>query len=827
MKHNTFLQSVWRLALLALLVVAAAALSPVARAAEFTAADEAALNEAITAVNAAGAGEHTITLSADITLSAPLPALSNSEADKILIDGDGHLLNAAGVGTALVVQSGTTATIQNITISGGVGSSFPNGQSGGGLANRGHLTVINSTISGNSAATGGGIVNDGANSAVLILEGVTLSENETTDFGAGLFNTAQDGTAAVTITGSNIIDNVAGGPGGGIANHGLGGVATLDISNSTVAGNDAVEGGGIFNNGNAGEATLTLTGVTLWNNTAATNGGGILNNGNLGAATVTLTNSTVSANSALNGGGFLNSPNSGTVNLTLTFTTVTGNIAATGSGLVNRFGGTVTLGASILTAGEQSAACATVGGAVITSAGFNIDSDNSCGLTGIGDLPERDPLLEPLALNAPGATQTHAIADESPAHSVAPTGTLGCGETIATDQRGAPRPMPEPLCDIGAYESEFSGEEPPPTCEAPYAPTDELELNAAIECVNAAGPGNHLITLANSIHLSASSLPISNPEADEIVLAGAGYILSGNVSGTILTIEPDTTVRVQDITITGGQGTSGPNGDWGGGIYNRGLLTIQNSTITGNSAERGGGVVNYGDVSSAELTIVRSTLSGNSAVGAGGAILNSSNDVGSATLNIVNSTLSSNSADMGGGLFNETFGGTTGANLVYTTIAGNTATNGGGGIHTLADGGNSSVTLAATIISSGSGGAPDCARPSGVIISTGYNLAGDNSCNLTQLNDQPSAEAGLLPLALNAPGQTATHALGSDSDAIDAIHFGAAGCGTAVTTDQRGAPRPEPADGTCDVGAFEVPSEVIEEPEPIIYLPMVADFDIR
>jgi hypothetical protein len=53
----------------------------------------------------------------------------------------------------------------------------------------------------------------------------------------------------------------------------------------------------------------------------------------------------------------------------------------------------------------------------------------------------------------------------------------------------------------------------------------------------------------------------------------------------------------------------------------------------------------------------------------------------------------------------------------------------------------------------------------------------------------------------NNSGPTQTIALEPGSVAIDAIPSGAIGCGTTVTTDQRGVTRPQGVG--CDIGAFE------------------------
>jgi hypothetical protein len=79
------------------------------------------------------------------------------------------------------------------------------------------------------------------------------------------------------------------------------------------------------------------------------------------------------------------------------------------------------------------------------------------------------------------------------------------------------------------------------------------------------------------------------------------YIASGN------------DVTISGLTITNG---SAPSPQFGGGIYNdHAILTINNCTISGNSASYGygGGIGNEGYQGTATLTVHNSTLSGNSA----------------------------------------------------------------------------------------------------------------------------------------------------------------------------------------------------------------------
>src|SRR5580692_3904212 len=136
-------------------------------------------------------------VSGTITLSSSLPGI----AINLTIDGSGQSITVDGANSfqILIVNTGATLTLHNLTIAKGFGIE------GGGILNHGTLTVTNSTFSGNSASgNGGGIDNFGA-----------LTVANSTFFG----NSAQLG--------------------GGIDN-----VGTQMVTNSTFFGNSAVVGGG-------------------------------------------------------------------------------------------------------------------------------------------------------------------------------------------------------------------------------------------------------------------------------------------------------------------------------------------------------------------------------------------------------------------------------------------------------------------------------------------------------------------------------------------------------------------------------------------------------
>jgi hypothetical protein len=133
------------------------------------------------------------------------------------------------------------------------------------------------------------------------------------------------------------------------------------------------------------------------------------------------------------------------------------------------------------------------------------------------------------------------------------------------------------------------------------------------------------------------------------------------------------------LTISNSTLSGNTSGDDGGGIYiedTGALLTIDDSVITGNQAQGSGGGIYFYDPDH-DVLISDTTISGNTSVGgAGGGVYLYSFDNGGMT--IERSTISGNSSLIGGGLF---LYGIDTAPLVIenTTISGNTATNYDGG----------------------------------------------------------------------------------------------------------------------------------------------------
>jgi hypothetical protein len=123
-----------------------------------------------------------------------------------------------------------------------------------------------------------------------------------------------------------------------------------------------------------------------------------------------------------------------------------GNTAGDAGGGIHSYFGTTILFNNIIANSPNGSDCDHLGGSSIISNGYNLDSDGSCGLTSIGDLPNTDPQLDALADNG-GPTMTHALLPGNP---IIDAGN--CAGGPVTDQRGVPRPRGD-NCDIGAYES--------------------------------------------------------------------------------------------------------------------------------------------------------------------------------------------------------------------------------------------------------------------------------------------------------------------------------------------------------------------------------------
>jgi len=304
-------------------------------------------------------------------------------------------------------------------------------------------------------ASGGATITFGVTGTITLAQGQLIITKNLTIAGPGADRLAVDGNhksreffiadvpaniSGLTIQNGKESTGELDSFGGGITNFGH-----LTLTNVTISGNNSVGqvGGGIFN-----KSVLTIVGSTITGNAAGT-GGGIANVG-----TATIVNSTISGDSAVGFGGIA-TPGA----LTLINSTVSGNIAEPFSGGgIGEIYSQATLINTIVANNPRGGNCQ---GTITTDGGYNIEDGTTCGFTAATSHSNTDPQLDPVGLVSNGGpTSTIALLSGSPAIDLIPQGTNGCGTTITTDQRGVARPHGGG-CDVGAYESDFTGFLPP------------------------------------------------------------------------------------------------------------------------------------------------------------------------------------------------------------------------------------------------------------------------------------------------------------------------------------------------------------------------------
>ena len=324
-------------------------------------------------------------------------------------------------------------------------------------------------------------------------------------------------------------------------------------------------------------------------------------------------------------------------------------------------------------------------------------------------------------------------------------------------------------------------------------------LIAAINAANANGEENTII-LAPGIYTVIAPLP-SITSTQRIQGAGAPT--------TIIETDPSTisscvlrdcrsifqvafvgTLILDRLTVRGGERgifnsgeltvtksiISDNKGGFGGGIFNdpTGTVVIINSTVTRNSAGglSAGGMYNAGGI----VTIDSSAFTNNTAPGAGG-LLNAGGRI-----TIDNSTFARNASLTAGAIANVLRGQGT---ITNSTISDNTAVGGGGIINAM----DSILALQNTILARNGG---DCFD---LITSLGNNLIGvPSGCTNTLQPTDLTGDPGLAAFIDDGTPGNGHFPLLEASPAIDAGDNDAC-----PATDQIGEPRV----GTCDIGAIE------------------------
>ncbi|MFF7127567.1 hypothetical protein [Streptomyces sp. NPDC008240] len=222
---------------------------------------------------------------------------------KLTLDRSEVTGNTADEDGGGISNEGGTVTLRDSSVAGN--TALSSAADGGGLSNndKGTLTLKHTSVTDNTAdQDGGGIDNKG----VLSVEDSTFRGNTARDDDGGAINNS--GTGSVTVKESKFVDNVAGIDGGAINN---GEEAKLEIWNTDFSENISGNDGAAVNN----EGTATLTKTEVEKNSAGRDGGGINNEALDSPAHLTLNHSEVTGNVAARNGGGINNQSGASVTL--------------------------------------------------------------------------------------------------------------------------------------------------------------------------------------------------------------------------------------------------------------------------------------------------------------------------------------------------------------------------------------------------------------------------------------------------------------------------------------------------------------------------------
>jgi hypothetical protein len=573
---------------------------------------------------------------------------------------------------------------------------FGSGTNGGGLRNYGTATLNNSTVNDNIAGKnydGGGIYNEGT----LTLTNTTLAGNKAGSKGSGLYNS---GTATITnslLRDHSFAEGAIAHNGSGIYNQG-----NLTISNSQIRDNTAKENAGGIWNAEGGQITLTDTVIT--NNLAQGGaGGGIVNLGRITGTRVNVDNNSGRTDLSTSSVGGIANESKGT--LSLTDSSINGNI---GGGLFNGASfdsvGNVTLTNTTVNNNSSRSSASAIfsqGKLVlerVTVQGNTVTDVNSAVAIALDGLEVKVQITNSTIRNNTGIgiqnkalsrtitdslILTNSTIENNTGHGIENDDYMTVTNSIIQNNGKTGIVNVDGFAQINGFQILY-------LVDSTVRGNGEggvsnginnflYSLRSTIENHNGTGITNNGIaaiynnTIRNNttrgVQTGFSSPLIYRP----VFVNWPGIDKEGNTSQTL--------VFNSSIHDNGTFST-----DWGGGINNRGALTLFNSAIYNNRASEGGGIHNAGSFSTevierepdgidndrdgtidneqnpvqiiyypARLLAENTTISGNRATGDGGGIKNASIASGTVT----NTTITNNTADSdnngngsGGGLFN-------------------------------------------------------------------------------------------------------------------------------------------------------------------------------
>ena len=149
------------------------------------------------------------------------------------------------------------------------------------------------------------------------------------------------------------------------------------------------------------------------------------------------------------------------------------------------------------------------------------------------------------------------------------------------------------------------------------------------------------LTMINNVIDGNNGLPSITTK---MTITATGATITRDTSSTtplfrIFHIAKNGDLTLDNLYILSGTATGGGLSDHGGGLFNRGSVTLSDSTLSKHKAQgRGGGIYNLGS-----LSTIKATISGNDAWHGGGI-----SNVGPGNVQLDGSTLKANDASVGG-----------------------------------------------------------------------------------------------------------------------------------------------------------------------------------
>ena len=544
--------------------------------------DFASLAAAINAANSSGSGA--ITLSANITLTGALPAITGD----MRIDGAGHSISGDDQYRVFVV-SGGKLSISDLIVSGG---RAPEDQGGGAILLRdgGELHAQRASFQRNRAKHGGAILAMGGRLVIsdsrferncsLIATFSLQRDAEDRD----LHRTGSDGCDYVNYRrqepDSAVQANVDGGAirlmsnasasidasvftenkstyGGAISTASPG--VRLNIERSSFLFNHASYSGGAISAVWMGGGSTVVKSSSFVSNRADDGGGGAID---AMKNQLEIANSTFSQNTAQSGGG-LSIGREALV--TITHATFVDNTASGGAQAISQLEGQARMRNSLISGRGRGEDCVGVWDQNIG----NLSLDGSC-----ADRPSDDARLGAIT----GSPAYYPLLDRSPAIDYA-----DAEYCLERDQRGSPRNQGGG-CDIGAIEAQSAiaaapTRVPPLVCTLAFQIIAANRDQAASGCP--AGSGVDTIVIDKDIKLYEALPAITS----HIVIEGNGHSIDGDRRYRIFDVDGGR-LTVRNLTMKHGRGST----EYGGAIrlLNDGRADVQASRFIDNQANYGG-----------------------------------------------------------------------------------------------------------------------------------------------------------------------------------------------------------------------------------------------